>query len=566
MPIPSAPRVVFADWALRLYVAAKIDTSVGSCNSCNSIDTLWSSQHVDIQRHEYTGYAMLTQKRNKLLGKDLEISVLNRIFVADMKKLVLLLPLVLIAVFACTPERGVTTAESAAWEAQVRLDSALEYIDYQRYEQAMIQLKTAEKLLPSVKNDSLCYRICLYIGWMNEQAGAHQTAYEYEKMAKDYADRTHKLHYIINAMIHQVNTLNNMGKTDEGREVNDRAMSFLDSLEKGQQSTLLCNEAYYLMIEDSLAGAEQTAYQAAMLAEDSAAMGNALSVLSRIMLRKGDEQQAKVLMSMIPMTENLTLRYNRLMGESDLEEARGNYREALQTQKILRQMSDSIAKQQSALDLMRVQTQFDQQWHLRRSAERSFKLSLIIIFMLLAFGGLAYVYYRKQQSLLKDFQQRISDVRSDMNHLLIMRDLRVEDLKLALDDRMTEIEDMKKRLMPSYADDGMYLQIRELKQGVDVLHSIATRQNISQYGRQKQQAVLQALWVTDRQLASILDNPDIQLTPKETFFCIMEYYHLSDDEKLDLFCCTEQALRSTKSRLGKKLDMRQLTNDKNKRL
>ena len=233
---------------------------------------------------------MLTQKRNKLLGKDLEISVLNRIFVADMKKLVLLLPLVLIAVFACTPERRVTTAESAAWEAQVRLDSALEYIDYQRYEQAMIQLKTAEKLLPSVKNDSLCYRICLYIGWMNEQAGAHQTAYEYEKMAKDYADRTHKLHYIINAMIHQVNTLNNMGKTDEGREVNDRAMSFLDSLEKGQQSTLLCNEAYYLMIEDSLAGAEQTAYQAAMLAEDSAAMGNALSVLSRIMLRKGDEQ------------------------------------------------------------------------------------------------------------------------------------------------------------------------------------------------------------------------------------------------------------------------------------
>ena len=217
MPIPSAPRVVFADWALRLYVAAKIDTSVGSCNSCNGIDTLCSSQHVDIQRHEYTCYAMLTQKRNKLLGKDLEISVLNRIFVADMKKLVLLLSLVLIAVFACTPERGVTTAESAAWEAQVRLDSALEYIDYQRYEQAMIQLKTAEKLLPSVKNDSLCYSICLYIGWMNEQAGAHQTAYEYEKMAKDYADRTHKRHYIINAMIHQVNTLNNMGKTDEGR-------------------------------------------------------------------------------------------------------------------------------------------------------------------------------------------------------------------------------------------------------------------------------------------------------------------------------------------------------------
>ena len=475
-----------------------------------------------------------------------------------MRKLLILLTVMMLALFACTPEKRVTTAESAEWEAKLHLDSAIEYIDHQRYEQAMIQLKTAEKLLPVIKNDSLCYRICLYIGWMNEQAGVHETALDYEQMAKIYADATENRHYIVNAMIHQVNTLNNMGNTDEGRRINEMAISQYDSLEQNQKSTLLCNHAYYLMLDDSLQEAERIAYQAAMLAEDSASMGNALSVLSRIMLHKGDERQAQILMTMIPQTENLTLRYNRLMTESDLQESKGDYKGALQTQKLLRQMSDSIAQQRAALDITRVQTQFDHQWHQRRSAERSFKLSLLIIFMLLAMGGIIYIYFRRQQMHHQEFQQHISAVRSDMNHLLTMRNTRIEDLKMALDDRMTEIEEMKKKLTGQFAEDQMYFQIKYIKKGVDVLSAILNNENISQYGREEQQGVYQALWLTNRELAAKLDNPDIQLTPKETFFCIMEHFNIPDDKKIDLFCCTEQALRSTKSRLNKKMDLKSI--------
>ena len=473
-----------------------------------------------------------------------------------MKKLVYLITLTLVLVVACTPEKRVTTAESAEWEAHQHLDSALQYIDFQRYEQAMIQLKIAEKLLPVMENDSLGYRICLYIGWLNEQARAHQLAYDYEQMAKIYADATENQHYIVNSLIHQVNTLNNMGDIDEGRRINEAIMNRYDSLEQNQQSTVLCNQAYYYMLDDSLLKAERLAYRAAMIAEDSASLGNALSVLSRITLHKGDEQRAEILLTMIPQTENLTLRYNRLLTESDLHERRGDYLKALQTQKLLRQMSDSIAQQRAALDITRVQTQFDQQWHQRRSAERSFKLSLLIIFMLLSFGAIIYVYFRRQQVHHHEFQERISDVRADLNHLLVMRDTRLEDLKMALSTRMQELETLKKKLTGAFADDKMYTQLSELKQGIDVLDAILTGENISQYGRPQQQAALRALWLIEPKLAGALDMPDIQLTPKETFFCVMEHYGISDDKKIDLFCCTEQALRSTKSRLSKKINLK----------
>ena len=94
------------------------------------------------------------------------------------------------------------------------------------------------------------------------------------------------------------------------------------------------------------------------------------------------------------------------------------------------------------------------------------------------------------------------------------------------------------------------------KQGVDVLYAILHNENISQMGKREQQAVSETLQIVDSQLANLLSS--VELTPKETFYCIMQYYGKTEQQKAQCFCCTEQALRSTKSRLGKKLDLNRL--------
>lgn len=94
------------------------------------------------------------------------------------------------------------------------------------------------------------------------------------------------------------------------------------------------------------------------------------------------------------------------------------------------------------------------------------------------------------------------------------------------------------------------------KQGVDVLYAILHNENISQMGKREQLAVTETLHIVDPTLAGILSS--VELTPKETFYCIMQYYGKTEQQKAQCFCCTEQALRSTKSRLGKKLDLSRL--------
>lgn len=101
--------------------------------------------------------------------------------------------------------------------------------------------------------------------------------------------------------------------------------------------------------------------------------------------------------------------------------------------------------------------------------------------------------------------------------------------------------------------DAVRADIVRTKQGVDVLYAILHDENISQMGKREQMAVAETLHIVDPTLADIISS--VELTPKETFYCIMQYYGKTEQQKAQCFCCTEQALRSTKSRLGKKLDL-----------
>jgi hypothetical protein len=112
--------------------------------------------------------------------------------------------------------------------------------------------------------------------------------------------------------------------------------------------------------------------------------------------------------------------------------------------------------------------------------------------------------------------------------------------------------DVRRREEPST----LRSDIVRTKQGVDVLYAILHNENISQMGKREQLAVSETLQIVDSQLADLLSS--VELTPKETFYCIMQYYGKTEQQKAQCFCCTEQALRSTKSRLGKKLDLSRL--------
>ena len=160
------------------------------------------------------------------------------------------------------------------------------------------------------------------------------------------------------------------------------------------------------------------------------------------------------------------------------------------------------------MSVMDVQMQVEQ----TKAGRQQLVYVLAIIVLLVLLAALAFWYVRRTKALTHLYQQRIANVKQK-------------------------------------------LEIGETKVGIDVLHAIINDQNISQMGKREEQAVLKTLPVVDAALAEVLGKTTSPLTPKETFFCIMEYYGKTDRQKAHSFCCSEQAIRSTKSRLNKKMDI-----------
>lgn len=184
------------------------------------------------------------------------------------------------------------------------------------------------------------------------------------------------------------------------------------------------------------------------------------------------------------------------------------------------------------VNVMDVQLQVEQQ----KANRQQQPYILAILMLLLMLGGLGFWYFHRTKSLSRLYRQRITSVRQE---------LKDELMRLSETTSSADTED----------ENHQQLQIGETKMGIDVLFAIINDQNISQMGKQEEQAVLKTLPMVDATLANTLSKASSSLTPKETFFCIMEYFGKTDKQKAHSFCCSEQAIRSTKSRLNKKIDI-----------
>ena len=194
------------------------------------------------------------------------------------------------------------------------------------------------------------------------------------------------------------------------------------------------------------------------------------------------------------------------------------YRQGKQEQ--LQMLMQTISPENYA-DVMDVQWQVEQA---KTNHERQL-YAIAIILLLLMSGIVCYWYIHRMRAQTVMYQQRIDKVRRELFN--------------------------KGANLPQTTT----LSIDEAKRGFDVLFAIINDQNISQMGKEEEQAVIKVLPLLDATLAKLLAKASSPLTPKETYFCIMEYYGKNDHQKALSFCCSEQAIRSTKSRLNKKIDL-----------
>lgn len=192
----------------------------------------------------------------------------------------------------------------------------------------------------------------------------------------------------------------------------------------------------------------------------------------------------------------------------------------------------------------------------QRDALRQRLNFLYSLLLLVATAVAAVVWYRwRMRQLFQKFQQRMREIDDNIQATLRQRDTTIEEMKTEIDQRVKEMEKLRGRMAERSNGGRLPDSIAQTKLGIDTLHAIVSGGNLSQMGKREQQAVAAVMGSIDYDLACILNHPRYALTPKETFYCIMEHRGMTEEQKAAAFSCTGQALRSIKSRLGKKMNL-----------
>lgn len=190
----------------------------------------------------------------------------------------------------------------------------------------------------------------------------------------------------------------------------------------------------------------------------------------------------------------------------------------------------------------------------RKAVELKLYIAYLLLTLILVSIGITIWFRRRMRQQLQFYRQQQQETEHNIQLTLRRKDATIDEMKAEIDSKLDELNQLRYSIKAHNKNIKTSDSIEQIKLGIDTLYTILKGGNLSQMGKREQQALNMIMPNYDYELSYILNNPRFALTPKECFYYIMEHYGIEDDQKVQAFCCTAQAIRSIKSRLKKKLE------------
>ena len=386
-----------------------------------------------------------------------------------MKKRPILLLITLLTLLSCSQRKLPNYPATDDGITRMRLDSAAFFMAKHDTRNAMYQLKSAEKHLFNVTEDSLKFATYYRIALLNAQNGAYKLALDYFNHTARYANDSKKSHRLTDIYLGKASVFNQMGQRDSALHYVKKAETF------------------------------------------------------KPRIRKEQEQKIEELRTRIEKHQILSV-----SPEKDIE-------------------------------IIQIQDRYEVAIAQRKALQLQLYIAYLAIFLIFLTASIVVWFRHHMRQQLHAYRKQQEETEQNIQQMLRRKDATIDEMKTEVDQKLYELEQLRKKVPNHNGDTKTADSIEQIKLGIESLYIILKGGNISQMGKQEQQAINTIMPNFDYELAYILNNPRYAFTPKETFYYIMEHNGMTDEQKANAFCCTSQALRSIKSRLKKKMEQSQET-------
>nr|WP_314572163.1 hypothetical protein [uncultured Prevotella sp.] len=206
------------------------------------------------------------------------------------------------------------------------------------------------------------------------------------------------------------------------------------------------------------------------------------------------------------------------------------------------------------IEIVQLQDLYEVALAQRKAVELKLYIAYLLLTLILVSIGITIWFRRRIRQQLQFYRQQQQETEHNIQLTLRRKDATIDEMKAEIDSKLDELNQLRYSIKAHNKNIKTSDSIEQIKLGIDTLYTILKGGNLSQMGKREQQALNMIMPNYDYELSYILNNPRFALTPKECFYYIMEHYGIEDDQKVQAFCCTAQAIRSIKSRLKKKLE------------
>ena len=157
---------------------------------------------------------------------------------ANMNKKPILLLLSILTLLSCSQRKLPNYPATDEGITRMRLDSATFFMAKHDTRNAMYQLKSAEKHLFNVTEDSLKFATYYRIALLNAQNGAYKLALDYFKHTTRYANDSKKSHRLTDIYLGKASVFNQIGQRDSALLYVKKAEAFKPRIRKDQESRI----------------------------------------------------------------------------------------------------------------------------------------------------------------------------------------------------------------------------------------------------------------------------------------------------------------------------------------
>lgn len=206
------------------------------------------------------------------------------------------------------------------------------------------------------------------------------------------------------------------------------------------------------------------------------------------------------------------------------------------------------------IEIVQLQDLYEVALAQRKAVELKLYIAYLLLTLILVSIGITIWFRRRIRQQLQFYRLQQQETEHNIQLTLRRKDATIDEMKAEIDSKLDELNQLRYSIKAHNKNIKTSDSIEQIKLGIDTLYTILKGGNLSQMGKREQQALNMIMPNYDYELSYILNNPRFALTPKECFYYIMEHYGIEDDQKVQAFCCTAQAIRSIKSRLKKKLE------------